>query len=64
MPRQAVLPLWGVSTSNGRPYKRPHHVVVVGRGFDGLQAVRQLRTLPVSITVIDRRSLHLIQPLV
>ena len=64
MPRQAVLPLRGVSTSNGRPYERPHHVVVVGGGFGGLQAVRQLRTLPVSITLIDRRSFHLFQPLV
>lgn len=53
-----------MSTSNGRPYERPHHVVVVGGGFGGLQAVRQLRTLPVSITLIDRRSFDLFQPLV
>ena len=64
MPRQAVLPHWGVSTSNGRPSTRPHHVVVGGGGFGGLQAVRQLRMLRVSITLIDRRSFHLFQPLV
>jgi len=53
-----------VSTSNGRPHERPHHVVVVGGDFGGLQAVRQLRTLPVTVTLIDRRSFNLFQPLV
>ena len=40
------------------------HVVVVGGGFGGLQAVRRLRREPVEITLIDRRNFHLFQPLV
>jgi NADH dehydrogenase len=43
---------------------RAHHVVVVGGGFGGLQAVRGLRHQPVDITLIDRRNFHLFQPLV
>jgi NADH dehydrogenase len=38
-------------------------VVVVGGGFGGLEAVRRLRGAPVDITLIDRRSFHLFQPL-
>jgi NADH:quinone reductase (non-electrogenic) len=53
-----------VSTPDGRLREGPHRVVVVGGGFGGLQAVRRLRALPVSITLIDRRSFHLFQPLV
>lgn len=40
-----------------------HHVVVIGGGFGGLQAVVRLRKLPVRITLIDRRNHHLFQPL-
>ncbi|HEY3172060.1 MAG TPA: NAD(P)/FAD-dependent oxidoreductase [Thermoanaerobaculia bacterium] len=39
------------------------HVVVVGAGFGGLNAVRALTRAPVRITVIDRRNHHLFQPL-
>jgi NADH:ubiquinone reductase (H+-translocating) len=39
------------------------HVVVVGAGFGGLQAVRAMDTLPVRITLIDRHNYHLFQPL-
>jgi NADH dehydrogenase len=60
----AVLPPADVTTADGLPHERPHRVVVVGGGFGGLQAVRELRTQPVSITLIDRRSFHLFQPLV
>jgi NADH:ubiquinone reductase (H+-translocating) len=48
----------GVSTGSRR-----HHVVVIGGGFGGLQAVRKLRGAPVEITLIDRRNFHLFQPL-
>lgn len=41
---------------------RPH-VVVVGAGFAGLNAVRALRHVEVDITVVDRRNFHLFQPL-
>lgn len=43
--------------------ENPHHVVVVGGGFGGLQLVKDLRGLPVAITLIDRRNHHLFQPL-
>ncbi|HEU4779416.1 MAG TPA: NAD(P)/FAD-dependent oxidoreductase [Steroidobacteraceae bacterium] len=38
-------------------------VVVIGGGFAGLWAVRQLKRAPVEITLIDRRNHHLFQPL-
>jgi NADH dehydrogenase len=41
---------------------RPH-VVVVGGGFGGLQAVQKLRREPVDVTLVDRRNYHLFQPL-
>ena len=39
------------------------HVVVVGGGFGGLQAVRELRGAPVRVTLVDRQNFHLFQPL-
>ena len=42
---------------------REHHVVVVGGGFGGLQAVSKLRRAPVEVTLVDRRNFHLFQPL-
>jgi NADH dehydrogenase len=38
-------------------------VVVIGGGFAGLWAVRELKRAPVEITLIDRRNHHLFQPL-
>ena len=38
-------------------------VVIVGGGFGGLYAARHLRSLPVEVTVLDRRNFHLFQPL-
>jgi NADH:ubiquinone reductase (H+-translocating) len=40
-----------------------HHVVVVGAGFGGLQAVQDLGGAPVRITIVDQRNHHLFQPL-
>ena len=40
-----------------------HHVVVVGAGFGGLEAVHRLARAPVTITLVDRRNHHLFQPL-
>ena len=39
------------------------HVVIVGAGFGGLEAARQLARAPVRVTVVDRRNHHLFQPL-
>jgi NADH:ubiquinone reductase (H+-translocating) len=47
----------------GTPGSRKHHVVVVGGGFGGLQAVSKLRRAPVEVTLVDRRNFHLFQPL-
>jgi NADH:ubiquinone reductase (H+-translocating) len=41
---------------------RPH-VVVIGGGFGGLTAARELANVPVRVTLIDRRNHHLFQPL-
>ena len=38
-------------------------VVVVGGGFGGLNAVRELRDSPVQITLIDKRNSHLFRPM-
>src|SRR5437868_11801514 len=40
-----------------------HQVVVIGGGFGGLNVVRKLRRAPVQVTLVDRRSFHLLQPL-
>jgi len=39
------------------------HVVIIGGGFGGLQAAKSLRTVPVEVTLIDKRNFHLFQPL-
>ena len=39
------------------------HVVVVGAGFGGLNAVQALARVPVRVTLIDQRNHHLFQPL-
>ncbi|MGH9706549.1 MAG: FAD-dependent oxidoreductase, partial [Candidatus Acidiferrales bacterium] len=41
----------------------PHRVVIIGGGFGGLSAVRELKHAPVSVTLIDRANYHLFQPL-
>ena len=38
-------------------------VVIVGGGFGGLQAARQLRNAPVRVTLVDRKNHHTFQPL-
>src|SRR3954471_12321017 len=40
-----------------------HRVLVVGGGFACLHALKQLRPLPVEVTLVDRRNFHLFQPL-
>ena len=38
-------------------------VVVVGAGFGGLAAAKELASLPVDVVLIDRQNHHLFQPL-
>ena len=38
-------------------------VIIVGGGFGGLCAARELKSAPVDVTLIDRRNYHLFQPL-
>jgi NADH:ubiquinone reductase (H+-translocating) len=42
---------------------KPWKVVIVGGGFGGLSAARQLKSDLVDVTVIDRRNYYLFQPL-
>jgi NADH:ubiquinone reductase (H+-translocating) len=46
------------ATASGR-----RRVVIVGGGFGGLAAARQLRDANVDVTLVDRRNHHLFQPL-
>jgi NADH dehydrogenase len=39
------------------------HIVIIGAGFGGLNVARQLRNIPVQITLIDKQNYHLFQPL-
>ncbi len=39
------------------------HVLILGGGFAGLYAARNLRDAPVRVTVVDRRNHHLFQPM-
>ncbi|MEO8201326.1 MAG: NAD(P)/FAD-dependent oxidoreductase [Gemmatimonadota bacterium] len=39
------------------------HVVILGGGFAGIYAAKELKNRPVSVTVIDRRNHHLFQPM-
>ncbi|HEV8490002.1 MAG TPA: NAD(P)/FAD-dependent oxidoreductase [Candidatus Limnocylindrales bacterium] len=44
--------------------QHPHRVVIVGGGFGGLYAARELGNAPeVDVTLVDRRNHHLFQPL-
>ena len=46
------------------PAEPPHHVVIVGGGFAGLYAAKNLgRNRSVAVTLVDRRNFHLFQPL-
>ncbi len=41
----------------------PPHIVIVGAGFGGLYAARELRHARARVTLLDRRNFHLFQPL-
>lgn len=50
-------------TATGKTSAEPHRVVVIGGGFGGLFATRRLAGAPVQVTLIDRWTHHLFQPL-
>jgi NADH dehydrogenase len=45
------------------PGRGRHRVVVLGGGFGGLEAVKQLRDPDIEVTLVDRNNYHLFQPL-
>ena len=49
-------------SNNNNLDKRPH-IVIVGAGFGGLAAAKEMVNTAVDITLIDRRNYHLFQPL-
>ena len=51
-----------MTEKSAAPAERPH-VVIVGGGFGGLAAARELRDTPARVTLIDRSNHHLFQPL-
>jgi 2-polyprenyl-6-methoxyphenol hydroxylase-like FAD-dependent oxidoreductase len=42
---------------------RRHRVVIIGGGLGGLAATKALRRAPVEVTLVDRQTHHLFQPL-
>ena len=46
-----------------RPSNGRHHVVVIGAGFGGINAVKKLKDADVEITLIDKKNHHLFQPM-
>src|SRR5215470_14484314 len=47
-----------IASTQARP-----RIVIIGAGFGGLAAAKQLARAPVDVTVIDRHNYHLFQPL-
>src|SRR6476661_5877931 len=52
----------GIPPKRDGDRKMPH-VVIIGGGFAGIYAVRDLNRAPVRVTIIDRRNYHLFQPM-
>ena len=42
---------------------KPKHVVIIGAGFGGLYAAKELADKNVDVTLVDKRNFHLFQPL-
>src|SRR6266550_6379843 len=45
------------------PTSRRPRVVIIGAGFGGLSAAKQLARAPFDVTIVDRHNYHLFQPL-
>ena len=54
-PREIMIP---IASTQARP-----RIVIIGAGFGGLSAAKQLARVPFDVTVIDRHNYHLFQPL-
>src|SRR5215469_12107939 len=54
-PREIMTP---IASTQARP-----RIVIVGAGFGGLAAAKQLARAPFDVTVVDRHNYHLFQPL-
>ena len=52
-----------VMTGTRRDKTHKPRVVIVGAGFGGLYAARELRRADILLTVVDRHNHHLFQPL-
>lgn len=51
------------ASTNNYMSKGRQHIVIVGGGFGGISAAKQLKKANVDITIIDRTNHHLFQPL-
>jgi len=51
------------SSPGALAFGAPPRIVIVGAGFGGLTAAKELRNVLASVTLIDRRNYHLFQPL-
>ena len=49
--------------TGARETRQLPHVLILGGGFAGLYAAKDLRNAPVRVTVVDRRNHHLFQPM-
>ena len=49
--------------TGARETRQLPHVLILGGGFAGLYAAKDLRRAPVRVTVVDRRNHHLFQPM-
>jgi NADH dehydrogenase len=55
---------WTKGVANEATTDRHHHVLIVGGGFGGLYAARELgKDQRLDVTLVDRRNFHLFQPL-
>jgi NADH dehydrogenase len=53
----------GHAVTGARETRQLPHVLILGGGFAGLYAAKDLRRAPVRVTVVDRRNHHLFQPM-
>jgi NADH:ubiquinone reductase (H+-translocating) len=66
--RKAVSKRYGIlfihdETGGNIVEKEKAEVIIVGAGFGGLNAARELSQAPVNVTLLDRHNYHLFQPL-